>query len=186
MPGIRDLHPEPLKRIFLSGFMGSGKTTVGKLLSMALGSSFHDLDDLICQEARMSIPDIFRSDGEDQFRKMEAAQLKEFIKMEGVLALGGGSLLNSNSREKVLNAGVLVYLRTGVDTLVERLGRSGTGRPLLDSEETLEESVGRIIQERESVYDQAHIIVDTDGLTPEEVAGIILDKVKETGNWMLS
>ncbi|MFV1956832.1 MAG: shikimate kinase [bacterium] len=175
-----------MKRIFLSGFMGSGKTTVGKLLSRELGSSFHDLDDLICQAARMSIPDIFRSGGEEQFRNMEAALLNEFIEMEGVLVLGGGSLLNPHSREKVLSAGVLVYLRTGLNTLVERLNRSGTGRPLLDSEETIEECMGRILQERKGVYDQAHIIVDTDGRTPEAVAGVILDKVKETGNWKLN
>jgi shikimate kinase len=175
-----------LKRIFLSGFMGSGKTTVGKLLSRELGSSFHDLDDLIEQAARMSIPDIFRSGGEEQFRKMEAALLNEFVEIEGVLALGGGSLLNPHSLEKVLSSGVLVYLRTGLDTLVERLSRGKAGRPLLDGEETLKENVGRRLQERAGVYDQAHIIVDTDGLTPEAVAGIILDKVKETGNWMLS
>lgn len=90
MPGLRDLHPEPIKRVFLSDSMGSGKTTVGKLLSRKLGSSFNDLDDLISQTARVSIPDIFQSGGEERFRKVKAALLGECIERDHVLVSMAG------------------------------------------------------------------------------------------------
>ena len=122
-------------RITLYGFMGAGKTTLGKALAQRLDYRFVDLDAEIVKETGKSIPDIFAQDGEIAFRKIEHQVLKEFIKRNEdnvVLALGGGAILQPNNRKLLELRGFLkVYLDVSVPELINRLKNDKEYRPLL-------------------------------------------------------
>lgn len=122
-------------RITLYGFMGAGKTTLGKALAQRLDYRFVDLDAEIVKETGKSIPDIFAQDGEIAFRKIEHQVLKEFIKRNKdnvVLALGGGAILQPNNRKLLELRGFLkVYLDVSVPELINRLKNDKEYRPLL-------------------------------------------------------
>ncbi len=122
-------------RITLYGFMGAGKTTLGKALAQRLDYRFVDLDAEIVKETGKSIPDIFAQDGEIAFRKIEHQVLKEFIKRNEdnvVLALGGGAILQPNNRKLLELRGFLkVYLDVSVPELINRLKNDKGYRPLL-------------------------------------------------------
>ena len=159
--------------ITLCGFMGSGKTTVGRLLSDALGCPFLDLDDLIVKKAGKSIPEIFAEDGEPAFRQMEARLLRQTVEKYSentvVLSLGGGAVTTPASAALLHEKTVCIYLRATLETLLRRLAGETAGRPLADN------SVASRLAEREPVYEKtAHVTVDTDGLTPEEVTDEII------------
>ena len=159
--------------ITLTGFMGSGKTTVGRILADALGCPFLDLDDLIVKKAGKSIPDIFAQDGEPAFRQLEARLLRQTVEKYGestaVLSLGGGAILAPASATLVHEKTVCIYLRATLDTLLSRLAGESAGRPLADA------SLAERLAAREPLYEKtAHVIIDTDGLTPEEVSDEII------------
>ena len=159
--------------ITLTGFMGSGKTTVGKVLADFLGCPFMDLDDLVVKKAGKSIPDIFSQDGEPAFRALEAQVLRKtvdkYTESTVVLALGGGAILAPASAALLHEKTVCIYLRATLDTLLQRLAGETAGRPLAD------DSLAGRLAEREPVYEKtAHVIIDTDGLTPDEVADEII------------
>ncbi len=122
-------------RITLYGFMGAGKTTLGKALAQRLDYRFVDLDAEIVKETGKTIPDIFAQDGEIAFRKIEHQVLKEFIKRNEdnvVLALGGGAILQPNNRKLLELRGFLkVYLDVSVPELINRLKNDKEYRPLL-------------------------------------------------------
>ena len=122
-------------RITLYGFMGAGKTTLGKALAQRLDYRFVDLDAEIVKETGKTIPDIFVQDGEIAFRKIEHQVLKEFIKRNEdnvVLALGGGAILQPNNRKLLELRGFLkVYLDVSVPELINRLKNDKEYRPLL-------------------------------------------------------
>lgn len=159
--------------ITLTGFMGSGKTTVGRILADALGCPFLDLDDLIVKKAGKSIPDIFAQDGEPAFRQLEARLLRQTVEKYGestaVLSLGGGAILAPASATLVHEKTVCIYLRATLDTLLSRLAGESAGRPLADA------SLAERLAAREPLYEKtAHVVIDTDGLTPEEVSDEII------------
>ena len=159
--------------ITLTGFMGSGKTTVGKVLADFLGCPFFDLDDLSVKKAGKSIPDIFAQDGEAAFRQLEAKilrqQVEKYAESTVVLALGGGALLAPASASLLHDKTVCIYLRASLDTLLQRLAGETAGRPLADA------SLADRLAFREPLYEEtAHVIIDTDGLTPDEVADEII------------
>ena len=159
--------------ITLTGFMGSGKTTVGKVLADFLGCPFFDLDDLIVKKAGKSIPDIFAQDGEAAFRDLEAQllrqQVKKYAESTVVLALGGGAILAPASASLLRDKTVCIYLRATLDTLLQRLAGETAGRPLADA------ALAARLAEREPLYEEtAHVIIDTDGLSPDEVADEII------------
>jgi len=159
--------------ITLTGFMGSGKTTVGRILADALGCPFLDLDDLIVKKAGKSIPDIFAQDGEPAFRQLEARLLRQTVEKYGestaVLSLGGGAVTTPASATLVHEKTVCIYLRATLDTLLERLAGESAGRPLADA------SLAERLAAREPLYEKtAHVVIDTDGLSPEEVSDEII------------
>ena len=159
--------------ITLTGFMGSGKTTVGKVLADFLGCPFFDLDDLVVKKAGKSIPDIFAQDGEAAFRDLEAQilcqQVKKYAESTVVLALGGGAILAPASASLLHDKTVCIYLRASLDTLLGRLKGETAGRPLADA------ALAARLAEREPLYEEtAHVIIDTDGLSPDEVADEIV------------
>ena len=159
--------------ITLTGFMGSGKTTVGKVLADFLGCPFMDLDDLVVKKAGKSIPDIFAQDGEPAFRELEAQVLRKtvakYAESTAVLALGGGAVLAPASAALLHEKTVCIYLRATLDTLLARLEGETAGRPLADA------SLADRLASREPIYEEtAHVIIDTDGLSPDEVADEII------------
>ena len=159
--------------IALAGFMGSGKSTVGAVVADALGCPFLDLDDLIVKKAGKSIPDIFAQDGEPAFRQLEAALLRQTVNKYAentvVLSLGGGTLTTPTSASLVHDKTVCIYLRASLETLIQRLEGQTAGRPLAD------EVMASRLAERAPVYEEtAHVIIDTDGLAPDEVADEII------------
>jgi shikimate kinase len=159
--------------ITLCGFMGSGKTTVGKVLADFLGCPFLDLDDLVMKKAGKSIPEIFAEDGEPAFRMMEAQVLwktvEKYAESTAVLALGGGAVMTPASASLLHGKTDCIYLRATLETLSARLEGETAGRPLAD------DALAARLAEREPVYEEtAHVTVDTDGLSPEEVADEII------------
>ena len=159
--------------ITLCGFMGSGKTTVGKVLADFLGCPFLDLDDLVVKKAGKPIPEMFAQDGEDAFRKTEAALLRstveKYAESTAVLALGGGAVTTPASAALLHDKTVCIYLKASLETLLQRLEGETAGRPLADAH------LADRLAQREPLYEEtAHVTVDTDGLSPEEVADEII------------
>lgn len=168
-----------MKRVFLTGFMGSGKTTVGRILTGKTGWPFTDLDDEIAVRAGMSISGIFESLGEESFRAMESDLLLELGTGSGIMSLGGGTLMNSGSRKFVMESGLVIYLRATPDTLAERLAGEADGRPMLAESDSMVETVREILAARKQFYEEAHWTIDTDDLDPGQVADLIYDRILE-------
>lgn len=165
--------------ITLTGFMGSGKTTVGKVLADFLGCPFFDLDALIVKKAGRSIPEIFADGGEAAFRTLEAKVLRQavekYAESTAILSLGGGTLGTPASARLVAEKTTCIYLRASLDTLAARLAPEAAGRPLLRGAPDLRERIAALLAGREDVYASiAHVTVDTDGLSPEQIADEIV------------
>lgn len=158
--------------IFLTGFMGAGKSTVGKLLAGLLNCPFADLDEIIALRENRSITEIFATDGENYFRDFETAVLKELSHQPmTVYATGGGLVVRERNRRQMQKLGRIVYLKSGWSTLMARLQQS-TDRPLVTAERDWN-SVKELWNSRQAFYENADIIVETDGLTPLQVAQIV-------------
>ncbi len=152
-------------RLFLIGYMGSGKSTVGKGLAKALNLSFVDLDAFIEEKYHKTIPEIFASDGEEGFRKAEQKALHEVADFEDVVvATGGGAPCFFDNMEKIKHSGTSLYLNGSPRILAERLLHSKTERPLIKgkTEEELVAFINETLAKRNHWYKQADIIIDFD------------------------
>lgn len=153
--------------ITLTGYMGSGKSSVGRKLSALLGFPFIDLDEYVEHKKGCSIPDIISAEGEEGFRALEAECVRDVIIMRQltgenlVLSLGGGTLCIGAVRDFILNNTSCVYLKASFDAIRERVGEDLSSRPLFSEE---------LYQKRLSVYEMAEHIVDTEGKTADTVA----------------
>lgn len=161
-----------LRTVCLLGFMGSGKSSVGKCLADMLGASFADLDDLVVEREGRSIPDLFR-DGEEAFRKAEFSALEEYLSAgedrPRVLALGGGTVCWEPSRRLLFSgAAETVYLHAALSTIMERLGSEDASRPLYAR-------ASELYYARQNLYEAARLRVDTDGKGVKDVAREIRD-----------
>ncbi|MDP4222181.1 MAG: shikimate kinase [Bacteroidota bacterium] len=150
-------------KIFLIGFMGSGKSTTGRKLASCLSWSFIDLDKRIEEKAGMKIPDIFSERGESWFRGIESEALRNVnSETKTVISTGGGTPCFGNNMEFMLENGLTIYLRLTPEQLEKRLGGSSTIRPLLT--DVNRDDLGKYIQnklgERERWYQRADITVD--------------------------
>ena len=203
--------------ISLTGFMGCGKSCVGRRLSELLRCRFVDLDEVIVEREGRSIPEIFAEDGEAEFRRMQKEALEGILVTDGrvleipktpalvtlghplagggmsspsssnpafelqqelhsinaptlVLALGGGAVMQEECEEMVHSGTLCIYLRASVETLVERLTGEAAGRPLLKTS-ALRTRIPELMAARSETYERvAHIIIDTDGKSIDEVA----------------
>lgn len=166
--------------IYLTGFMGSGKSTIGPILANTLGFSFIDIDKEIIRRAGKPITEIFSDFGEQQFREMEHALLKEVsTRVQTVIALGGGSVAFERNMTIIRSTGTLVYLMADEGQLVKRLKRK-SDRPLLHpasqnvpKEDELRSSIKSLINVREKYYSQADITISTTGKS----VGITIDEL---------
>jgi len=157
--------------IYLIGMMGSGKSTLGKTLSEKIQKSFIDLDSEIEKAAGKFISEIFDIDGEEQFRKMESKQLKQYS--ESIVACGGGIVLKDENREFINENGVTILLTASMEELSHRLSDSGN-RPLLADDNT-EEALTKLWLERQLHYlNTADFTIETDGKNPEQLTEEIL------------
>ncbi len=157
-----------MMKIFLYGPSGSGKSTSGKLLAESLGISAIDLDTAIEEQAGKGIPAIFQSEGEAGFRRVEGDVLGKLVKgeQEGIIMLGGGTLLQKANRDLVEAAGPVICLRANQETLLQRLNQDPNKRPLLG--QNILANLQALIRERGSHYDSFERQLDTSQLSPEE------------------
>jgi len=162
--------------ILLIGFMGAGKSTVGRLLARRLGLCFVETDDMVTALAGKSVPEIFREKGEAYFRQQEREILDLLVLKQGhVIATGGGLPCDAENLARLKAMGTVVWLRGDITTLHDRAARSGR-RPLLTQRSR--DDVEALYRQREPFYAQAHLIVETDGLAPDEVVHALLRAVE--------
>src|SRR5690348_659452 len=157
----------PIRRVMLTGFMGSGKSTTGPLLAAQLGWRFVDADEVIETETSMRIAEIFARDGEASFRRREREAIARLASEDGlVLALGGGAIETDETRELLLSSPetLLVHLEVDLATALRRCGATARTRPVLADEANL----AARYQRRLPFYRMAHLSVATDPLTPEQ------------------
>ncbi|HSB72734.1 MAG TPA: 3-dehydroquinate synthase [Candidatus Methylomirabilis sp.] len=161
------------RNIILSGFMATGKTSVGAELARLLRYEFLDLDSLIEAEAGMSISQIFSTQGEEAFRAMEARMVERVTTRTGcVVATGGGAIVNPRNLEALRRCGVIVSLTAAPEAVLSRIG-PGEDRPMLRGGDR-RERIRELMERRASAYAQADVIVDTSSRTVEQVAECIL------------
>ncbi|MDY0253219.1 MAG: shikimate kinase [Tenuifilaceae bacterium] len=164
-------------KVFLIGFMASGKTTIGEELAKVLHYRFIDLDQFIEKQEGQSIKAIFELHGEDKFREIENKALRDVAAMEGniVIASGGGTSCFYNCVDFMNKSGVTVYLRAEVEELLARLIESKTERPLLwgKSKDELNNYIIRVLDERKKYYEKAKITVRINDINAENLAATI-------------
>ncbi len=174
--------------IFLTGFMGSGKSTIGPILANTLGFNFIDIDKEIESITKKNIVEIFKNNEEKHFRKLESEILKKVSNYNNyIVSLGGGTLLNQDNLKLVLTKGILIYLKTDLDNLYKRL-RYKNDRPLLLTktgehltDEELKIRIKEILTEREKIYENAQIIINTDD---KKISSTIDEIIKSLKNYL--
>ena len=166
--------------VVLVGLPGSGKTSVGRLLASELGLSFLDFDEEIVRREGRSIVEIFSADGEPGFRALELALSREVVAWPAaVLAPGGGWVTQPASVNAIRGRAVLIHLRASIDTLIRRLGAASQLRPLLAASNP-RAALERLQQERAGYYAAADFTVDTELLSPHEVARAIMRLIQRS------
>lgn len=165
--------------IILTGFMGAGKSSVGKILAKKTGMDVVDTDDVIEGEAGMSISFIFKRHGEEHFRELEKKVVEKVSNLENsIIITGGGVVLDKENMTALRKNGTIVYLHAEPDTVYERL-KDDAARPLLKVTHPNRE-IKRILNSREPFYKDHDHQIDTDDLTIDQVADRILDILKST------
>ena len=165
------------KNVVLMGFMGTGKTSSGRMLASRLGCAMVDLDQYIEAKEGMRIPDMFKTKGEAYFREKEREAVSEVSRRRGiVIATGGGTVKDEENLRLLRENGVLICLTADIDTIMERTERRGE-RPMLDREENRKEAVEKLMESRRAVYERADFAIDTSQLSPmrvtEEIVGFL-------------
>jgi shikimate kinase len=164
--------------IFLIGFMGSGKTTLGKQLAAKLGYRFIDQDEVIEQKYQMTVSEIFAKHGEEEFRSAENEVLQELVKREScVIATGGGAPCFHNNMELMNGSGYTIYIKVDPEILVQRLKASHSTRPLLKdkSEAEMLEYTQQKLTERSPFYSRSKLILYSKNLTIDDILRALED-----------
>ncbi len=172
-----------IRRIFLTGFSGTGKSTIAKLVAKELGWDALDTDALIAERAGKSPAEIITSDGEERFRELEREAIKEAAARENVVvATGGGAVISEENRRAMAN-GLVVRLDATTVLLHLRLGEEPAGeRPLLAAEEAVDRwsNIAGLKAQRERYYALADIVVDTSKRSPKEVSGLVIEAIQDS------
>jgi len=171
---------EAFRGVVLVGFMGSGKSSVGRKLARRFRAPFVDVDERIESATGRRIRDLFDQEGEPAFRVREKVALRDILSVEGgVFTTKGGAFADEENRVLLRSYAPVVYLEAAVETLLERLG-GDLGRPLLRGGDR-EEVVRELLSRRLPGYRTADVTVRTDGRTVEDVAGQVADWIEQTG-----
>lgn len=177
MENLKLRHP-----LFLCGMMGSGKSTVGKTLAKKLDVPFSDLDSMIVDEAGLSIPQIFEQKGETWFRQLEKKILiRESQIIDGIMALGGGSLQDQQIVDHLKICGWLIFLKVPKTVILDRIA-GDLNRPMLtrakESKDQSRDTIEALIDRRLPFYNQAQITIDSHDSSPTLIADNIIKKLK--------
>ena len=160
--------------LILVGFMGTGKTEVGKAVSERMGRTFIDIDDHIVQTIGMTINEIFKQHGEETFREIESDMIRKFSKLSGlVISTGGGSLLRSQNVHNLKQTGVLVCLTASPEEIARRVADE-RHRPLLNVPDRIG-AVREMLERRSTSYEVSDVTVDTDGKSVNAAVQEVLD-----------
>jgi len=168
--------------IYLIGYMGSGKTTVGKKLAARLCYSFLDLDKKIENKYKITIPNLFTKYDEETFRKLEQETLHDTINLTNtVISTGGGTPCFYDNMELINKNGLSVYLKMHPKSLYERLIKSKKKRPLLanKSPEEIMEYIGKQVSERESFYLQSNLVIKGESMDISKLVESITNHMKQ-------
>lgn len=169
-----------MKNIVLIGFMGTGKTSTGRLLALRLGRPFIDIDAKIEQAAGQSVSEIFANQGEYFFRQLERDMVSRVSRCtNAVIATGGGVVENTDNMRRLRKNGVIIALTATVDVILSRTSRRPT-RPLLRTEDP-RAVVEALLQRRAPLYAQAEFTVDTSDCTPQQVCDRIMSFLRTGG-----
>ena len=166
--------------VILTGFMGTGKTSLGKMLATKLGRPFVDIDKKIEDEAHLSIPKIFERFGEEHFRELERAAVKELSSRRGlVISTGGGTIKDEENLRLLKNSGVMICLTTEPEEIFNRTARRGE-RPVLDGggDERLA-TIKKLLAERKQFYERADYTVDTTEWSPIQIVDVICKYLRQ-------
>ena len=170
-----------VKNLVLIGFMGTGKSAVGRKVAQRLGRSFIDLDERIEAREGQAIAEIFRAKGEPYFRDVESAVIAEAAVQGGVvIATGGGAVLRPQNVERLKANGLLICLRADAATIAKRVSRKPS-RPLLAGEGDLRERVERLLAQRAPAYAVADVTIDSDDHPVARVVEEVLCHAKLLG-----
>ena len=164
-------------KVFLIGFMASGKTTIGERLAQELGYNFIDLDGYIEQKEGKTIKELFEIRGEEHFRSIESEALRDVSKLDDnhVIASGGGTSCFYNSVDFMNKVGITIYLKAEIPELLARLIKAKNNRPLLwgKNEEELNRYIARVLNERKKYYEKARITVSINQINIQMLAKTI-------------
>ena len=161
--------------IYLTGFMGAGKTTIAKALAKQLALPFYDTDQLIEEQEGKDINSIFKNDGELHFRTLEK-EILESINKKSIVACGGGLPIYNNNIQLLNKKGTSIYLKASTSTLVSHLKNQKNNRPLLKNKTNneLEEHINTMLSTRENIYLKAKYTINTDNKSKDEIVEEIL------------
>jgi shikimate kinase len=183
--------PQKYKKslIFLTGFMGSGKSTIGPILANTLGFDYLDVDKHIEQKAKKLVSEIFNSEGEQAFRAQERNALLELTELNHcVISLGGGTIANEENCQLVLQKGILIYLKLSPEEIIQRV-QYRSDRPMLKDEHgnplALPELKNRVLDlmaRREQFYARADVVITADNMR----VGATVDEIMKNIHWLIN
>ncbi len=166
-----------MKNIVLTGFMGTGKTAVGKELTRLLNLKLIDVDTEIEKSEKITINEIFQRFGEPRFREIETEMIKKISQQKNVIiSTGGGAVLKQENMDILRENGVIICLMATPETILKRTSNSDE-RPLLKVENPFEK-IKQLLDFRRPYYEKADIMIDTENKTPLQIAEEIIDKIK--------
>jgi shikimate kinase len=164
-----------MKAIYLIGFMGAGKTTVGMALAEKMRFPFYDSDQVVAERTGRSIPQLFDEVGEDGFRDLEQQALQSLPVENSIIATGGGIILREDNRNYMKENGTVIWLHANPTEIIKRL-ETDSSRPLLSGNK--EEQIVQLYQKRVDLYKlAADLLVHTDGKTKMEITDEIVMKI---------
>ena len=164
------------KTVFLCGFMGCGKSTVGRLLAQKLGCGFTDMDNYIVEKQGMPIPQIFAEKGEDYFRDAETDAVRELSEKTGVIACGGGAMLRRVNADIANSAGTVVFIDVPFESCYARIS-GDKNRPIVAN--NTKEELNLIYDGRAPIYKENSALTADGSGSPEEIAERIIKALKD-------
>ncbi len=175
-------------RVFMTGFMGAGKTTIGRLLAERIRYGFVDVDDRIVERAGCPVPVLFEREGEKAFRIREREALEATAReRQTVIAVGGGALTTDAAIQWARAHGLVVFLEVEAADLVRRLHKGAADRPMLCdaggrplAPDAMQARIEALLKRRETYYRQAHLRVETTGCTKDEAIERVMKRLTET------